>query len=101
MFTVTGYIDGVAYRADVGVPAGQDDGRPRAGCTVGDPGVIGLLAASIGEPWLATVTGPEGTLDASDPASVYGFLCGYTDVISATGDDVPDLTGPPVHGVVY
>ena len=100
MFTVTGYVNGIAYRADVGAPAGQDDARPRAGCVTGDPGVIGLLAASTGEPWLATVTGPSGTLNTSDPVSVYGFLCDRTDVIAAAGD-VPDLTGPPVRGAVY
>lgn len=102
MFTIDGYINGVAYRAHAGLPAGQDgDSGLRAGCVTGDPGVIGLLAASAGEPWLATITGPSGTLDLDDPASVYGFLCDRTDVTSATGDDVPDLTGPAVDGAVY
>jgi hypothetical protein len=101
MFTVTGYVDGVAYRVHVGVSPGLAAGVPRAGCAVGDPGIAGLLADAAGEPWLATVTGPSGILNLDDPASVYGFLCDRTTITAAAGD-VPDLTGPPApSGSVY
>lgn len=101
MFTVDGYINGVAYRAVIGGEPSPGDGPElRAGCAAGDPGVIGLLTASAGEPWLATPTGPSGVLDLADPASVYGFLCGRTDITAASGD-VPDLTGPHDPAAVY
>lgn len=101
MFTVDGYIDGVAYQAVIGTPAGPgDDPQLRAGCAAGDPGVIGLLNAGNGEPWLATPTGPSGILDVTDPASVYGYLCDRTDITGTSGA-VPNLTGPYDPGAVY
>lgn len=98
MFTVSGYINGVSYRAVVGGVPGDPD--LTAGCVTGDPGVIGLLRDQAGEPWQATPTGPSGILDLADPASVLGALMDHTDITGIDGN-APDLIGPAVPGAVY
>jgi hypothetical protein len=40
----------------------------------GSPEVIGFLRANAGQPWLATPTGPSGTLYLADAASGLGAL---------------------------
>lgn len=99
MFTVDGYINGVAYTTAIGGEGGQDDDR-HAGCVTGDPAVIGWLREHDGEPYQVTPTGPSGTLDLADPGSVYGTLLHGTRVTSTSGD-VPDLVGPARDGVAY
>lgn len=99
MFTVTGYLDGVAYRVTVGAEVSEARART-VGCVSGDPNIIRWLADRAGEPYTATPTGPAARTDMNDPAAILGTLMDGT-TITAVDGDAPDLTGPARPGIVY
>lgn len=96
MFTVIGYLDGIPYTLAVDGPIHE------GGVMAGSPNVLRLLATRDGETYLATPTGPSGTLDIMDPASILGALCGWTEVRAVTGEPPDILNGQRNQpGVVY
>jgi hypothetical protein len=100
MFTVDGYIQGIAYH--VVVAGGTDGVTPGrvAGCAVTDPATAAWLDEQAGQPFKVTPTGPSGITDLADPASVLGTLYGLTDVARVDGD-APVLLDPAEPGAVY
>lgn len=91
MFTVEGFLDGTYYTVTV-------NGAQQAGSTV----ILRELNARQGEQYAATPTGPAGSLDLSDPASVLGALMGWTRVVKVSGDPPDILHGQSNEpGVVY
>lgn len=99
MFTVDGYVEGIAYHVEVGGPAAGATAAGVAGCAVTDPRMAAWLWDQEGQVYKVTPTGPVGITDLADPASVLGTLYGRTDVTGTEGD-APDLTGPVAPGAV-
>ncbi len=94
MFTVTGFIDSVAYSATVG-GIGPDEG-----VVSGTRTVMSLLRLHEGQEVLVTPTGPTVTVDLHDEKAVLGALHALTTVSEVVGD-APEVIPPVEPGAVY
>lgn len=96
MFTVTGYLAGVAYRAII---SGTPD--ELTGVVQGPTALKWLLLSRSGRPLELTPTGPTITLDLADPQAVLAALRTLTEVVDVAGDNIPASLVPSEPGVVY
>lgn len=101
MFTVDGYLEGIAYHVVVGGDTAAAPDGQAAGCATTGPAMTAWLNEQAGKPYKVTPTGPFGVTDLADPASVLGTLYAQTIVTGVEGD-APNVLGEDAGaGVVY
>lgn len=98
-FTVSGYIEGVAYDVTVNPAADAGEGEP---VTTGSPNALALLDRHAGEMVSVTPTGPSYTVDPASRSgeAILGALMALTEVRQTSGD-VPQVIPPHILGAIY
>ena len=97
MITVQGYVDDVAYAAQLDAaapPAARAATRNGVVVACEPPTALAVLHANVGQLVSVTPTGPSYTLDLDDVTAALAGLYALTDVRVVEGADVPDFTNP-------